>query len=319
LRLRSWRVAAVAAMIAVGYAVATQVAFNSGLIISFAYPLLAALLATMGTVGAKYLFSAFEQQRVRDTFSRFVPDTVVDDVLARAGQDLRLGGEQRVCTVMFCDLRGFTSFSESLDAAKVIDVVNFYLDEMTDAIMGAGGTLVSYMGDGIMAVFGAPLTQPDHADRALRAAREMMAVRLPRFNAWLRERQLASDGFRIGIGVNTGAVMVGNIGSERRVEYTAIGDTCNTASRLEGLTKERAHMLFLADSTRELLIDKPDDMELVGELEIRGRRAKMRVWSVPDPTTAPSPVDRTLVAAAESAERFQSIHGVPVLTQQTKE
>lgn len=314
LRLRSWRVALLAVVLALGYVVVTQVAFNSGLIISFAYPLLAALLATVGTLGVKYLFSAFEEQRVRDTFSRFVPDTVVEDVLARAGQDLRLGGEQRFCTVMFCDLRGFTTFSESLTAAKVIDVVNYYLDEMTSAIMGAGGTLVSYMGDGIMAVFGAPLSQPDHADRALRASREMMAVRLPRFNAWLRERGLSDDGFRMGIGLNTGTVMVGNVGSERRVEYTAIGDTCNTASRLEGLTKERAHMLFLSDSTREALIDKPDDLLLVGELEIRGRRAKMRVWSVPDPTTAPLPDNRD-VSVALDASRFQSIHGLPAIVE----
>jgi adenylate cyclase len=299
LRLRSWWVAALAVVLATGYVVATQVAFNNGLIITFAYPLLAILLATVGTLGADYLFAAFEHQRVRDTFSRFVPDTVVEDVLARAGEDLRLGGEERLCTVMFCDIRGFTSFSETVPAKKVIEVVNFYLDQMTDAIMGAGGTLVSYIGDGIMAVFGAPLDQPDQADRALAASREMMAVRLPRFNEWLREQQLGSDGFRIGIGLHSGPVMVGNVGSRRRVEYTAIGDTANTASRIEGLTKGSDHMLFMADSTRELLVESPHDLVLVGEFDIRGRRAGMRVWSVPDPSEAPLPPDgwQTVVPA----------------------
>jgi adenylate cyclase len=241
---------------------------------------MAILLATVGTLGADYLFSAFEHERVRTTFSRFVDDAVIEDVLARAGEDLRFGGEQRVCTVMFSDLRGFTSVSETLGADRVIQVVNYYLDQMTEAIMGAGGTLVSYMGDGIMAVFGAPLDQPDHADRALRAAREMIEVRLPLFNSWLREHGFADQDFRVGIGLNTGTVMAGNVGSARRVEYSAIGDTTNTASRLEGMTKGTPHMLFLADSTREFLAEAPHDLVLVGDFEIRGRRAKMRIWSI---------------------------------------
>jgi adenylate cyclase len=296
LRLRSWRVGLLGLAVAAAYVVATQLAFDGGLIITFAYPLMAILLATVGTLGADYLFTAFEHQRVRDTFSRFVDDAVIEEVLARAGGDLRLGGEQRVCTVMFCDLRGFTSFSETLTATTVIEVVNFYLDQMTDAIMAAGGTLVSYMGDGIMALFGAPLAQPDHAERALLAAREMMGVRLPRFNAWMRGQGFDTAGFRMGIGLNTGTVMVGNVGSARRVEYTAIGDTTNTASRLEGMTKGTDNMLFMADSTRQLLSDGHDDLILVGDFEVRGRRAKMRVWSIPDPP------DLVLAAPASAPE-----------------
>jgi adenylate cyclase len=280
LRLRSWRVGLLALVIGLGYVVATQIAFNNGLIITFVYPLMAILLATVGTLGADYLFVAFEHERVRTTFARFVDDAVIEDVLAHTGDDLRFGGEQRVCTVMFSDLRGFTSASETLAAERVIQIVNYYLDQMTEAIMDAGGTLVSYMGDGIMAVFGAPLDQPDHADRALRAAREMLDVRLPRFNAWLRDQGLADQDFRMGVGLNTGTVMTGNVGSARRVEYSAIGDTTNTASRLEGMTKGTPHMLFLAESTRDLLRELPDDLVLVGEFEIRGRQAKMRVWSV---------------------------------------
>lgn len=316
LRLHSWRVGLLALLLGIGYVIATQIAFDDGLIITFAYPLLAILLATVGTLGADYLFTAFEHQRVRDTFSRFVPDGVIEDVLARAGEDLRLGGEQIVCTVMFCDLRGFTSFSESVTASEVIEIVNYYLDQMTDAIMAAGGTLIAYMGDGIMAVFGAPLRQPDHADRALAAAREMMAVRLPRFNAWLRERHPQSNGFRMGIGLNTGAVMVGNVGSEQRVGYTAIGDTTNTASRLEGMTKASAHMLFVADSTRELLVDRPSDLVHVGEFEIRGRRATMRVWSVPDPDSpSPPPGAPPPIATEEQGHRTSGVTSAPALAQ----
>ena len=120
--------------------------------------------------------------------------------------------------------------------------------------MDHGGTLVAYMGDGIMAVFGAPIEQPDHADRALAAAREMLSVRLERFNAWIREQGLG-EGFRMGIGLNSGIVMSGQVGSERRIEYTAVGDTTNTAARLEGMTKGTPHQIFIADSTRALLSD----------------------------------------------------------------
>src|SRR6201999_3862173 len=130
------------------------------------------------------------------------------------------------------------------------DVGNYYLNEMTEAILAAGGTLVSYMGDGIMAVFGAPLEQDDHADRAVRAAREMIGLRLDRFNAWLADEGF-DQRFAMGVGLNSGTVMAGNVGSEQRVEYTAIGDTTNTASRLEGMTKDSEAMLFISATPRE--------------------------------------------------------------------
>jgi adenylate cyclase len=264
---------------AAAYLVATQVAFESGHVVSFVYPFGTLVLASVGSLGAHYLLAAFERERVRDVFSRFVPETVVEQVLARADEDLRLGGMTLEGTVMFTDLRGFTSFSESLPARRVIEVLNVYLSEMSDAIMNHGGTLVAYMGDGIFAVYGAPIEQEDHADRALAAAREMLTERLPRVNAWLREQGL-SDGFRMGIGLNTGTFMSGNVGSERRLEYAAIGDTTNTASRLEGMTKGQSHYLFFSDTTREALTRDVDDLVFVDEFEVRGRQGKVKIWSV---------------------------------------
>jgi len=279
LRLRPLRALLDALAAAVVFTVATQVAFNKGWIVSFVYPLLALAIASLGTLAVLYLTAAIERERVHDLFSRFVPADVVDEVVARADDNLRLGAVERDCTVLFSDLRGFTSFSETQPAQRVIEVVNHYLSEMSEAILGAGGTLIAYMGDGIMAVFGAPLEQPDHADRALAAAREMIGVRLDRFNAWLAE-QGHDHRFAMGVGLNSGPVMAGNIGSEQRVEYTALGDTTNTASRLEGMTKGSGHMLFVAETTRERLHAVPDDLELVGELEIRGRVAAVPVWTV---------------------------------------
>ena len=139
-----------------------------------------------------YVLEAFERERVRDMFARFVPEQVVDEVLARTDGDLRLGGVRMEATVLFTDLRGFTTFSERLPAEEVIEVLNRYLGEMSDAILAHGGTLVSYIGDGIMAVFGAPIEQADHADRALAAAREMLDVRLPQRQRVARRARDAS-------------------------------------------------------------------------------------------------------------------------------
>jgi adenylate cyclase len=277
-RLRPSRSLALALAGAVVFTVAVQLAFNSGHIVSLVYPLLALVIATLATLAVLYMTETMERERVHDLFARFVPSDVVAEVVARTDDNLRLGAVRRDCTVLFSDLRGFTSFSEKLPAERVIEVVNCYLNEMTEAILGAGGTLISYMGDGIMAVFGAPLEQPDHADRAIAAAIEMIGPRLAKFNAWVEE-QGHDHHFAMGVGVNSGLVMAGNIGAEERVEYTALGDTTNTASRLEGMTKGSGHMLFIADATRERLSHPRADLELVGELPVRGRVQPVPVWT----------------------------------------
>jgi adenylate cyclase len=265
--------------LAVVFTIAVQVAFNNGLIVAFVYPLLGLALGTLGTLAVLYVREAIERERTRDVFARFVPPDHVDQVLASAGEDLRLGGVERDCTVLFSDLRGFTTFSESQPAARVIDVVNHYLNEMTAAILAADGTLVAYMGDGIMAVFGAPLEQEDHADRAVAAAREMIGPRLDAFNAWMREQGFDRS-FEMGVGLHSGTVMAGNVGSEQRMEYAAIGDTTNTASRLESMTKDSDAMLFISDATRKRLRHGAGDLAPVGEVEIRGRREALFVWTI---------------------------------------
>ena len=276
------------------FAIVAQLAFNAGLIVAFVYPLGALILSAVGALAVQMVTEAFERIRTRDLFSRFVPENVVDQVLASA-DGLRLGGVQRDATVLFSDVRGFTTLAETLTPPQVIDVLNHYLSEMSDAILNHGGTLVSYMGDGIFAVFGAPLELPDHADRAVAAAREMLDVRLPRFNAWLREGGM-SDGVRMGIGLNSGHVMSGHVGSERRVEYAAVGDTTNTASRIESLTKGTPHQLLLSGSTREALRSPPDDLVEVGETEIRGRQGHIKLWSIIE---APEPMEPANVAEPE--------------------
>ncbi len=281
-------IATIALAVALGaaFTVAVQIAFNDGRVVSFVYPLGALILSAAGALSVQLVTVAFERERVRDLFSRFVPENVVDEVLASADHGLRLGGVQREGTVMFTDLRGFTTFAEQLTPDHVIDVLNHYLSEMSDSILDHGGTLVAYMGDGIMAVFGAPIAQDDHADRALASAREMLAVRLPRFNAWLREQELGS-GFRMGIGLNSGSVMSGNVGSERRVEYTAVGDTTNSAARIEQLTKGTPHQLMLSGGTKDALTAPPEDLVYVEQVELRGRKTHTTIWSLPEPELEP--------------------------------
>lgn len=278
--IRRSPVFAIAAAAAAGllFTVGTQLAFERGVILSFVAPLTSLTLSSVGALALHYLIASFERERVRDVFSRFVPEQVVDQVLARTDADLRLGGREQVVTVMFTDLRGFTTTAETMPAEQVIEVLNRYLGEMSEAILINGGTLLSYLGDGILAVFGAPLEQEDHADRALATAREMLDERLPRFNEWLRARGLG-DGFKMGIGLNTGPVMAGNVGHTRRLEYTAIGDTVNTASRVEGMTKGTPYSAFVAESTY-VRLTSADGLVYVDELEVRGRKQKLKVWGM---------------------------------------
>jgi adenylate cyclase len=283
------------AAVAVGalFAAAAYLAFRGGVIVPVVAPLVTLAAGAVAVLAVLGVQEAIERQRVRDVFAHFVPERVVDQVLEQTGDDLRLGGVRRECTVLFSDLRGFTSFSEGKPPDEVIRILNDYLTEMSDAILDHGGTLISYMGDGIMAVFGAPLEQADHRDRALATAREMLE-RLERFN-----RAHGHD-FRMGIGINTGHAMCGNVGSARRLEYTAIGDTTNTASRLESMTKDGEYAVFVAESTRRGLGSPPPDLEFVDDLAVRGRRGTVRIWGLRDAGTRCSDGAQRLPSAEDS-------------------
>ncbi len=220
-----------------------------------------------------------ERARVRDVFMRFLPEPIVDEVMTTNGGALSLVGVRRVGSVLFSDIRGFTTFAEAKSPGVVVTVLNRYLTEMSDAVLDNGGTLVAFRGDGIIAVFGAPIESADHADRAVAVARDMVTTRLQRFNDWLRAEG-HGEGFRIGVGVASGPFMSGNIGSERRLEYSAIGDTVNTASRIESLTKELSWSVLVDEATWRLVASAVDDLEFVDEVEIRGRRARIKLWGL---------------------------------------
>lgn len=290
LRLQPWAAFGISLAAGALYIVVALISFNNGLILPMVYPLVALLLSMVVALIINALSAAFERERVRNEFARFAPDSVVEQVIAQAldghGDGVKLGGRRMNATLLFSDLRGFTSFSEKLSPEKVIATLNDYLSEMSEAILNNGGTLVSYMGDGIMAVFGAPVENDYHADQALAAARDMLE-RLGAFNERLAEEGMDKS-FRMGIGLNTGPVMSGNVGSERRMEYTTIGDTTNTAARLEAATKGTAYQLYMSESTHAALSETPDDVIFVESLSVRGREQGVNVWGLVDDAAAPA-------------------------------
>jgi adenylate cyclase len=257
-----------------------QLAFEAGTIVPVAAPLLAMALGTIGAVALTYLFEVRARRALRTTFERFVPPNVAAELLPEGDAAPRLESRRLEATVLFCDLRGFTTLSEQLAAEQVIAVLNRYLDAVSAAVFAHDGTVVSYQGDGVMAVFGAPLPQPDHAARALAAAREILDEALPRFNAWLMEERLADAPLDAGIGLNTGQVMSGLVGSERRLEYAAVGDATNVAARLQGLGRDAEGRLFVSGSAYTALAatGPVNGLRRHGEVNLRGRREPVTVY-----------------------------------------
>ncbi len=185
------------------------------------------------TLAAKYVLEERNKKFIRGAFAKYVAPAIVDSIL-KDPTKLSVGGEKRNLTILFSDIRGFTTFSETLDAKKLAQFLNDYLGIMTDIVFDNEGTLDKYIGDAVMAFWGAPLDQPKHAANACKAAIKMLRA-LDEHKARFKS-QYGVD-VSIGIGINSGPVNVGNMGSERIFEYTVIGDHVNLASRLEGLTK----------------------------------------------------------------------------------
>ena len=211
-------------------------AYQFGLWTDLATPLLGTGMSFSGAMAARYVTEGRERQRIREIFSRYVSPEYVR-ILVERPESFRLGGERVPLTVLFSDIRGFTSISERLPPEAVVSILNRYLDRMSEIVFRNGGTLDKFMGDGLMAFWGAPLPEPEHARKALTAGLEMLDAADAFAAEVRREEGVKLD---IGVGVHTGEAVVGNIGSfTRKLDYTALGDHVNLASRLESLNKER--------------------------------------------------------------------------------
>ena len=221
-----------------------------------------------------YWAERMEKKKISDVFKKYVAPQVVDEVTKKGGYTLKLGGENRHIAVLFVDIRGFTPMSESLEPEKVVDILNSYLSLTTNAIFKNGGTLDKFIGDATMAVFNAPFDLDDYVYRAVCTAMDIVAG-----GNELEEKfmKLYGKSVGFGIGVNCGNAVVGNIGCEFRMDYTAIGDTVNTAARLESNAKRG--QVLISESVYETIKDRVT-VEDVGEIPLKGKSKGVYVYSV---------------------------------------
>ena len=214
-----------------------------------------------------------ERDKLKTTFGKYMTEAVMDHLMAGKVQ---LGGETLTATILFSDIRSFTSISEKMDAKSLVSLLNEYFTEMVDVVIKEYGVVDKYIGDAIMAVFGAPVTRKDDAIHAVRAA-----VGMRKALATLNERLVARglNPIKTGIGIHTGEVVAGNIGSEKRMEYTVIGDTVNLASRLESATKDLGVAVLVSDDTYQLVKDHVEARP-VKEITVKGRQKPVMTYEV---------------------------------------
>lgn len=216
-----------------------------------------------------------EREKIRDVMNKVVSPEIARELLQRG---VTLGGEEREVTVLFADIRGFTALSEALPPEELVRLLNTYLGRMSRIIEREKGVIDKYIGDEIMAIFGAPLPQPKHAARAVAAAIGMLQE-LERFNAEQQAGSATAPVFRIGIGIASGPVVAGNVGAPERLNYTVLGDTVNLASRLQGLTKEYQAPLIMSQETCRQVEDQYA-CRLLGVTTVRGRQEQTRLYTV---------------------------------------
>ena len=253
--------------------------FREDWVAPVAEPQIALLTAYLMTLGLRLTGEERERSRIRQIFGRYVSDEVVAKLLSDERRP-DLGGEALVVTVLFSDIRNFTTISEKLSAHEVVEMLNAYFTRVCEPILEQGGTVDKYIGDAVMAVFGSPVTYPDHARRAVAAAIGM-AREAAEFVKWMETRfpDRGLPTFAMGVGLHTGEAVIGDIGTPKRKEFTAIGDTVNAASRLEGVTKELKFVIAASEAT----VLAAGEGVRVGKQEsvtVKGRKEPILVFEV---------------------------------------
>jgi adenylate cyclase len=285
-RRTGWTTIAVTTLAVAGLLAASYVALRFGRV--FVPPVAPALaLALVTGIGGALDFAAERRQRraVTRAFSHYLSPALVER-LARDPSQLRLGGEVRTLSVLFCDIRGFTTIAESMkdDPERLTQLINRLLTPLSDVVLGKGGTIDKYIGDCLMAFWNAPLDDPDHALHAVEAALSMETAVAGVNEALQREAQERGEApivLRIGIGINTGPCVVGNMGSERRFDYSALGDAVNLASRLEGASKELGVAIVIGAATAELVAGRIA-LRPLRAISVKGRTEPTLVYTTGD-------------------------------------
>jgi adenylate cyclase len=248
---------------------------NINVWLSIVYPLINLFSVYTGITVYRYVTEEREKKKIKGAFQQYVTEAVVNEMLKNPDK-LQLGGEKKELTVLFSDIRGFTSISEKMSPEALVKFLNEYLTVMTDIVFKYNGLLDKYMGDAIMAVFGAPLDQKDHALKACLTALEMMDELKKMREKWKNQDMPVLD---IGIGINSGPMVVGNMGSERRFDYTVMGDNVNLGSRLEGLNKQYGTNIIASEFSINQVVDGliVRDLDLV---RVKGKEQVVKIYEL---------------------------------------
>ena len=234
---------------------------------SVVFPVAGGMLAVYA---ASFIYMAFtegaERLRTKRMFSQYLSPNVLTQVMESKSLTAEIGATREI-TILFSDIRGFTSISETVESRKVVEMLNYYLHEMVDSVFNYNGTLDKFIGDAVMAFWGAPIEDENHTGNALLCALEMIE-KLKQVNEYFAENDFPQ--IKIGVGLNTGPVIVGNIGSAKRLDYTVIGDNVNLASRIEGLTKNYGCAILLTESVYHRL-EKDIVCRIVDRVQVKGK------------------------------------------------
>ncbi len=261
-----------AGVLGIGY-----VAFISWKVwLNITYPFIFIILDYLAVTSYKYIAEEKRKRQVKQAFQHYVSPTVVDKIL-NPFDALHLGGERKMLTALFSDIRGFTSISEKMTPDELVLFLNEYLTEMTKIVLEYEGTVDKYMGDAIMAFYGAPLDQPDHAARACKTAVDMMSRLHVLRTEWASRNLPYMD---IGIGMNSGEMSVGNMGSEERFDYTIMGDNVNLASRLEGINKQYGTNIVISEFTYALIHNESFIVRELDSVKVKGKQEPVTIYEL---------------------------------------
>lgn len=253
----------------------SAICFYHCIVINTLTPVVMCLLTMILAYIHRYVIEAKNKEKVESAMGKFMSEDVMKKIIQNI-DNLGLGGKKAVVTVLFSDIRGFTSMSEKMSAQEVSQLLNEYFSEMEPIVAKYNGIINKFIGDAVMAVFGEPIQDDLHPLNAVRCGYEMLEKVSELDTKWQKE---GKPTIQIGIGINTGEVFVGNIGSEKRMEYTVIGDTVNLASRLEGYNKTYKTHILISSSTYEAVQDKIS-VNKISDVEIRGKAEKMDIYEV---------------------------------------
>lgn len=258
-----------------GWLLLCRALYQNGVVLHVLWVPVGVTILYVGCIAFNYIQSALEKRRVTNTFQRYVAPEIVSEILKEGSDALELGGKLTKIAVLFVDVRGFTPMSELLEPGQVVEILNRYLTLISDCILKNGGTLDKFVGDAAMAFWGAPLPQEDYVMHAVRAAMDMVAG-----SQVLSEELLAKYGRTVsfGIGVHLGEAVVGNIGSPVRMDYTAIGDTVNTAARLEA--NAPGGTIYISRAVADALEGRVRTTSLGGSVRLKGKKEGFEVLTL---------------------------------------